>query len=209
MLTPSRLARVLVLLALVACVSCIAPAAAGATITIQASTAVPGTAWATTTSAVCGLTCSSYSGVFAGTDDGGATWTPVRAGVVVGADPRLRWATDASGVIASTDAGASWHALPSFAALLAGYAGTVGSRGVLQLLADPVRPGVVYVIINDALDKGSIQSVVESTDGGATWSAWPIGDRGARRNRPVHRVGADSRSRRAARRARELPTPFA
>ncbi len=154
------------------------PARAQLSTVISTSTAVPGLAWLSTIATV--GTDTYPAGPIASTTDGGVTWAPARVGEVVGPDPQLRWASGGSGVIASTDGGASWHSLPSFAAMLNMY-GAVEYTDVLQLIADPARRGVVYALVNAGNSKGSNVTVVESTDAGATWRFWatPIGTFGS------------------------------
>ncbi|MDX6570388.1 MAG: hypothetical protein QOH15_2966 [Gaiellales bacterium] len=110
----------------------------------------------------------------------GARWSPARTNEVEGVDADHRLAIDGPGgpggsVIASSDGGATWHDLPGLASALAGQWVEWGTSelAVYELITDPARPGVVYAIASIGSVYGSIGvGVLESTDGGVTWTAW-------------------------------------
>jgi hypothetical protein len=128
------------------------------------------------------------------TFDGGRTWTtvPGRSGgfgigtdpFAIGADPSVWWMAGAGAVTLerSTDSGATWQELPSLTSALASevppqlrtYPGVRAS--VAQVLADPLRPNVVFVVAHVITDtyEGASETVFESIDGGASWQRWPV-----------------------------------
>lgn len=121
------------------------------------------------------------------THDGGLTWTPtgMRDVPVHDALPSRWWRAN-GGLERSDDDGATWQAVPGLEqALDPGEPGIYSGLSVAQLLADPVRSGVLYAIVNSGVMNDYAQTVFASPDGGITWSHWPYlanhysrGDRG-------------------------------
>lgn len=113
---------------------------------------------------------TSFDGVYKSTD-GGASWTPARAGLPtspggysniyeLSIDPnagssKVYAATTGGGVFRTTDGGASWQA------------GGVIDQNAYTVVADPVTAGLVYA--------GTGNGVFKSTDSGATWTSFNLG----------------------------------
>ena len=99
----------------------------------------------------------------------------------VGPDPSRWWKLGTGGTTlsTSTDGGLTWSDCPSFGAALTSAgspaAASFPSPGVAAdtLLADPTRPGVLFVVVDVFENYASAQTVMESADGGATWHIWP------------------------------------
>jgi hypothetical protein len=150
---------------------------------IRTSTTMRGLAWADMTFqprwAGAGTQFGADVGPFTVTTDHGTSWLAAQSDeVVVGTDPQVHLAVEntpnglISGVlIMSSDSGVSWRENTSFTALLVSL--LRGGYGVVgELIPDPARPGVVYATVRVG-DKALKKLVLESTDGGLSWSAWP------------------------------------
>ena len=124
------------------------------------------------------------------THDGGLSWAPSpdEGGdlPVQDALPSRLWRAGGNVLERSDDAGATWQPVPGLAEALKPTVVSLYGSGVGQLLADPVRSGVLYVVVQvyqAYADYG--ETVFQSADGGVTWSHWPYakdntsrGDRG-------------------------------
>jgi photosystem II stability/assembly factor-like uncharacterized protein len=123
------------------------------------------------------------------TQDGGLSWAPspdVAVPPVQDALPSRCWRVGGPGIERSDDGGVTWQGVPGLAEALKPTVVSLYGTSVGQLLADPVRSGVLYVIarVYQASDDYG-ETVFESPDGGITWLHWPYakdhtsrGDRG-------------------------------
>jgi hypothetical protein len=149
-------------------------------VSLTASATVPGLAW----------TPSEQEPLV--THDGGASWAPsaptpfgVRDVPIQDALPSRWWLAGGQVLERSDDGGTSWQAVPGLAEALETTGPGTRGAGADQLLADPARSGVLYVIADVGVTDEYAQTVYASHDGGATWSHWPYmehhysrGDRG-------------------------------
>jgi photosystem II stability/assembly factor-like uncharacterized protein len=134
--------------------------------TVAADPSQPDTAWATTYST------SGGPAQVIRTEDGGSTWTvlltafastvitsiafdPFEANVIYAT--RARVLPVRGDVLISTDRGAHWR-----------FLSRAGGEDPTRILADPVRPGTLY-LSEDA------KAVHRSTDGGRTWQPYRAG----------------------------------
>src|SRR5688572_16128408 len=122
------------------------------------------------------LYAATSSGVFK-TTDGGASWTPVNAGLAgipvfsLAIDPKtpatVYAGTFGKGVFKSTDAGRYWTPVP----------GGFGDDTVLSFAIDPRDPAAIYAgtTASSSATAGAVFSpasaVIKSSNGGLTWAA--------------------------------------
>lgn len=136
--------------------------------TLTASGSVPGLAW---------VPADEQGAVqLLVTHDGGLSWAPSgRTDLPVhDALPSRWWRASGYSLERSDDDGATWQAVPGLDKTLnPGEPGILYGMRVDQLLADPLRSGVLYVIVSYGVTDESAQLVFESPDGGITWSRWP------------------------------------
>jgi hypothetical protein len=106
------------------------------------------------------------------TRDGGLSWSPsaIDQAPVEDATPSRLWQATNDGLQRSDDGGSTWQAVPGLSeALLASFV------SFKQLLADPARSGVLFVIAGVGQPGGDAWEVVfSSRDGGATWVRWAV-----------------------------------
>lgn len=106
-------------------------------------------------------------GIYTSTDNGATLaagsglFGPQGSTLIMGSDRVLYMGTEFSGVLKSNDQGASW----AFANT--GISGDGASISTQALVQDPTTPATLYVSTSDGTFK--------TTDGGASWSALPIG----------------------------------
>jgi hypothetical protein len=119
------------------------------------------------------VTENTYPPAVGVTLDGGRTWigAPGLSGsrFAIGADPSVWWIGNGDVELQrSADRGATWQVLPSFSVAR----GPIGRVSIAHVIADPMRPDVVFVVLNVGDSALGGQQILESADGGATWERW-------------------------------------